>query len=103
MLVESHWCFAWPRRGRFRNPAGADFIDYGLRITNYGLRIGIAPIAVLGQLEGICLLNHTGVSRGPEGADFVTPQGLTLWMSVERGRGQRGPFLGNRFRGLRTG
>ena len=41
---------------------GADFIDYELRI-------GMAPIAVLGQLEGICLLNHTCVSLGPGGAD----------------------------------
>ena len=36
---------------------------------------GLAPSAVLGQLEGKCLLNYTGVSRGPGGADFRNPGG----------------------------
>ena len=53
-----------------RNPGGADFIDYELRITNYGLRITdwMAPVDEVGQRKGRSSMNHTGVPRGPGGA-----------------------------------
>jgi hypothetical protein len=50
------------------SPEGADFIDYGLRI-------GMAPIALVDQRKGRSSMNHTFVPRGPGGADFRNPEG----------------------------
>jgi hypothetical protein len=47
----------------------ADFRDYELRITDYGLRIGMAPVDEVGQRKGRSSMNRTGVPRGPGGAD----------------------------------